>query len=111
MTFAPPSAISRLAVQLVGMAESAAELQANLAEYREQLQQLEDLLLDEPDNADYQSLFNDVQEVCICCVNASIQTCGDAALLSIAPHCSERCLTGSTPVLCVCMLHCLQVTA
>lgn len=78
------------------MAEEPQELQANLAEYREQLQQvcsprsclfgymlryssqssgqgqpdsvvrcvqLEELLLDEPDNQDYQSLYNDVQEV------------------------------------------------
>jgi hypothetical protein len=40
-----------------------AELRQNLAEYQEQLQQLEELLLDEPENSDYQSLYHDVQEV------------------------------------------------
>ena len=49
-----------------------AELQANLAEYQEQLQQLEELLLDEPDNHEYQSLFRDVQEVCNVFANGSV---------------------------------------
>eukprot|EP00892_Ulva_mutabilis_P009372 jgi/Ulvmu1/6807/UM031_0010.1 len=38
------------------------ELRANLAEYKEQLVQLEELLLDEPDNEDYRGLFADVEE-------------------------------------------------
>lgn len=40
----------------------AEELRANLAEYKEQQRQLEELLLDENGNEDYQALYDEVQE-------------------------------------------------
>lgn len=39
------------------------ELQSNLNEYREQLIQVEQLLLDDPGNSEYESIYNDLQQV------------------------------------------------